>query len=420
MGSKGIPSRGGTERVVEALATRQAVRHRVVVVGSLATCASGDYRGVHVVSLPVPSGKYLRPLALQMLSAVWVLQSDCDVVNVHGMENAFITPLMLLRCPVVVTSHGRAYRVQKWGAVAKLAMRASEWIAMRTATRVTAVSAPQAQNLTRRYRRSVDPIPNGVTVADDADESGARVLLSSVGLEGGRYWLFAAARVDPIKGCHTLIEAWRAVPGAPPLLVVGDLWHASGYEERLRRLAEGTAVHFLPKVDSPTLLAGLLRLAELFVFPSTTEAMSMMLLEALMSGTPVVASDIPENVAILPESVTTFRNGDATDLREKLVTFAGRDRDETRRLAREAAQEVEARFDWGNIALAYEQEYQRAMRARWRSSGSAQSADYPGAPPRSALGSARPAANVRLDSPPPAKHGVASVANVWGLLSREQ
>ncbi len=52
---------------------------------------------------------------------------------------------------------------------------------------------------------------------------------------------------------------------------------------------------------------GLLQSCRVFVFPSTVEAMSMMLLEALAVGTVGIASDIPENTSILPEGYPDVR-----------------------------------------------------------------------------------------------------------------
>ena len=56
IGSKGLPSRGATERVVEAIASRHALEHDVTVYGSRRVCESGEYEGVRVVALPVPGG----------------------------------------------------------------------------------------------------------------------------------------------------------------------------------------------------------------------------------------------------------------------------------------------------------------------------------------------------------------------------
>jgi glycosyltransferase involved in cell wall biosynthesis len=204
-------------------------------------------------------------------------------------------------------------------------------------------------------------IPNGVEAGEDADDEAASRLLQSIGLTSGGYWMFAAARVDPTKGCHTLIEAHASCGGATPLLVVGDLHHAPGYEESLRAGA-GERVHFVPRLDDKPTLLGLLRQARLFVFPSTVEAMSMMLLEAVSLGVPTIASDIPENVGVLPRGYPTFRAGDAADLERAVGDLFARDPGELRSAAEAAREWVRERYRWEAIAAQYERIYATAAR----------------------------------------------------------
>jgi len=366
LGSKGIPSRGGTERVVEAVARRQAAAgHRVTVYGSRLVCSSGVVAGVRVVALPAAAHKYLGPVLLQLAGAAHALVAGgYDVVHLHGAENGFILPFLRLRYPVVTTNHGPAYLREKWSGPAKALIRAVDGLSVRLASRATAVSAVQAEALSRRYGREVAAIPNGVDPGEEVDEEGAERLLAGLGLARGEYLLFAAARVDPTKGCHTLLEALARLPEPPPLLVVGDLDHAPGYEERLRALAGGLPVSFVPRLDAKPVVLGLLRGARLFVFPSEVEAMSMMLLEALCQGAPTLASDIPENTSILPQGFPVFRAGDAGALAAaltELLTTAP----EARRRAADAAREwVSARYGWGEIARAYEAAYRAAAGTR--------------------------------------------------------
>jgi glycosyltransferase involved in cell wall biosynthesis len=363
VGAKGIPSRGGTERVVEAIARRQAAAgHEVTVYGSRLVCRSGWVEGVRVVALPTARHKYLGPVLLQLACAAHVLaRGRRGVIHLHGAENAFVLPLLRLRYPVVTTNHGPAYRREKWGSGARALIRAVDGLSVRLATRATAVSAVQADELTRRYGRPVAAIPNGVAEGERVDEDAARRLLHDHGLESRAYVLFAAARVDPTKGCLTLIRALGRLDDPPPLLVVGDLHHAPGHEEELRDAAAGLPVTFVPRLDDKAVLLGLLREARLFVFPSTVEAMSMMLLEALDQGAPVLASDIPENTSVLPGDVPTFRAGDEADLARAVSALLAAPAD-VQDAARQAARAwVHERFRWDAIAAAYEREYRAAV-----------------------------------------------------------
>jgi len=366
LGSKGIPSKGGTERVVEAITRRQAAAgHSVTVYGSRRASASGMVAGVRVLSLPTVAHKYMGPVLLQVAGAAHALaRGDYDVVHLHGAENGFVVPLLRLCYPVVTTNHGPAYLRDKWSGPAKALIRALDGLSVRLATRATAVSAVQAAELARRYGREVVAIPNGVDLDEPADEEGAERLLAGLGLRRGEYLLFAAARVDPTKGCHTLIEALGRLPEPPPLLVVGDLFHAPGYEERLRKLAHDLPVSFVPRLDAKPVVLGLLRGARLFVFPSEVEAMSMMLLEALCQEAPTLASDIPENTSILPPGFPVFRAGDVDALAAGLTELLAADPEARRHESAAARDWVAARYGWDEIARSYDVVYREAWAAR--------------------------------------------------------
>lgn len=362
-GSKGIPSRGGTERVVEAIARRHARDHQVTVYGSRLVCESGSVGGVRVRAVPALRAKHAGPVCLQATYAVdALLRGDYDVVHLHGAENAFILPILRLRFPVVTTYHGPAYEREKWSPGARRVIRSVERMSVVGASAATAVAGVQAERLCRSYRRAVSWIPNGVDLDPDVDEDGARALLHELGLEPGHFWMFAAARVDPTKGCLTLIQAHRET-AEEPLLVVGDLYHAPGHEEGLRRAARDD-VRFVPRLDDKAVLLGLLRQARLFVFPSTVEAMSMMLLEAVGQRTLTLAGDIPENTTILPDWFPTFRAGDAGDLARKAKRLLELEPDVAGALTAEAAQWVGQRFDWNRIADQYMEVYERIARRR--------------------------------------------------------
>jgi glycosyltransferase involved in cell wall biosynthesis len=229
----------------------------------------------------------------------------------------------------------------------------------------TAAAGNQAEALSRRYRRRVEYIPNGIEPAEEVREAEARAFLESHRLQPNAFWLFAAARVDPTKGCHTLLAAYRDLGNRAPLLVLGDLGHAPGYEEKLRAMAEGLDVRFVPRLDDKPLLLGILRLTSLFVFPSMHEAMSLMLLEALSVGAPLIASDIPENLAVLPDRSATFAVDDPSDLARAIERFLSTPNEERMRNVRERAEWVRSHFDWNSIAQQYEQVYAEVLhRAR--------------------------------------------------------
>jgi len=133
-----------------------------------------------------------------------------------------------------------------------------------------------------------------------------------------------------------------------------------GYGERLRHLA-GEHVIFLPLLGRSTLL-GLIKLAHLFIFPSTLEAMSMMLLEAAAVGAPIVASDIVDNTSVLPQRALFFAHGDAGDLRDKL-RWALDHPGHMQALGAQGRAWVRDTYAWDDVVAQYERLYHRTYAA---------------------------------------------------------
>ena len=365
IGGKGLPSRGGTERVIKALAVRQAKAHEVTVYGSRRFCQSGDFEGVRVIALPAMPGKYTGPFWLALAATMSaMLAPRYDIVHIHGAENTFTAWLLRLRSRVVTTNHGPAYEREKWGIIARALVRATDPGSVKNADVATAVALSQAESLSRRFGVPVRHIPNGVDAEMRADADAAMAVLAANDLTPRGYAMFAAARVDPTKGGLTLIKAWRTLGCPMPLLFVGDLWHAPGHDAELRAAAEGMAVSFVPRTDDKATLAGLVSLCDTFIFPSTVEAMSMMLLEAMVLGVPVIASDIVENTQVLPDSAWTFAAGDADDL----VRAYSELKDEPAEVVRERCEarvaSVKASYSWDRIEHDYEAAYEDALALR--------------------------------------------------------
>lgn len=368
LGIKGLPSRGGAERVAEAIASRLAARHELTVYCDRRYTPAGvEVPGLRLVRIPSLPGKHLRPLSYHLLCALHaLLWGNYDLVHVHNVEPCFALPLLRLRFPVVATAHGSPVRAarSKWGHLAHALMGLSECAFLWLSDRATSVSRADVEYYARRFRRQVLYLPNGVE--EPAARSGAgRAALRELGLRPGRYLLFAAGRIEPTKGCHLVLEACRRADLRLPLVVVGDLEQVPEYGRELRRMA-GERVRFVPFVGDKERLFAIVRGCRLFVLPSLVEGMSMMLLEVASLGVPLVCSDIPENVEVVGRDALYFRSGDAWHLARRLTWALGHP-ERMAALAARARARVRRRFAWEGIVPRYEllyQECQRSARAQ--------------------------------------------------------
>jgi glycosyltransferase involved in cell wall biosynthesis len=158
-------------------------------------------------------------------------------------------------------------------------------------------------------------IPNGVDTntlipATPRIRAAARDRLR---LDHDRLVYLFVGRLVPLKGVSRLLDAWNQdPPGDRQLLIVGD----GPEREALEAVAAPRPdIQFAGHQED---IAEYLCAADVFVLPSTREGQSIALLEAMASGTCVVASDIPANRELFPEA-RLFRPDDAVALRAALV-----------------------------------------------------------------------------------------------------
>ena len=352
LGIKGLPSKGGAERVVEAIVHRLASQHELTVYcNSRYTPKGAQVPGVRLVRVPTLPGKYLQAISLFFFSALHALfRGNYDLVHVHNAEACFVVPLLRLRYRVIATSHGPAYAREKWGQLGKALIRLGDYAYAWFPNTLTSVSRPLAEEYERKYGSQVLYLPNGVENHPSLDMDAAAATLQVNGVRDA-YILFAAGRLDPTKGCHLLLQAFARLKDSIQLLTIGDTATMPAYSRELQQMAD-ERVQFIPFIESKAELFGIVRNARLFVFPSTVEAMSMMLLEVASLGVPIICSDIPENTSVLRDRALFFESGNVGDLADRL-RWALDHPDVMSKLANSAEAWVRENHSWDAIAERY-------------------------------------------------------------------
>ncbi len=160
-----------------------------------------------------------------------------------------------------------------------------EQASFRRSTRVIAVSQAVGHDLRQINvpANRICVISNGV---DTVEFHPGGVTRGELGLpDAVIIALFAGDLRSPRKNLETVL---RAMPMVPELhLAVAGREAGTPYPELARTLGISERVHFLGfRKDMPALM----RASDLFVFPSRYEACSLVLLEALASGMPVITA----------------------------------------------------------------------------------------------------------------------------------
>lgn len=288
---------------------------------------------------------------------LWTRRKEIDVIHVHGLSyHAFVATLVgkLIGTPVIVklANSGQASDITKMRQgkhlpltrlMLPMALRTDRFVALNDLV----VSELQSAGVpSERIVR----IPNGVEL-DDATRSYASGIAARV-LFVGRLHRQKAVD-DLLKAAARLADGHEG--REIELTLVGDGPERLSLETLTTELGLGAIVHFEGEVGDVT---PYLYRSDVLVLPSRAEGLSNTLLEAMSTGMPVVASDIPANRALIEHGLNglLYQVGDIQALAEalELILDQGSLRE---RLGREGRRTVEVDYWIDRVAARYESLY---------------------------------------------------------------
>ena len=368
IGHKFIPSRdGGVEVVVSNLAphlaeagyevtcynrtSRQARKLRKQ--GTLAR----EYRGVHLIWTPTLDRRGLAAVSSSVLATIMAAFSRFDLVHFHAEGPCVFCWLpRLMGKKVVVTVHGLDHKRQKWGKFASAYILRGEKAAVRHAHSIIVLNTSMQEYFLREYGRDTVLIPNGV---EPAEIRPAREIIEQFGLVSRGYILFVG-RLDPGKGIHYLIDAYRKLHTDKKLVIAGGSSDTDDYVKQLHEMAGDTpSIIFTGFLQGPV-LEELYSNAHLYVLPSDHEGMPLSLLEAMNYGCCCVTSDIRECTAVMNGCGLTFPRGNAEALRETLQNLCDHP-DQAEAYRSEAREVISSKYTWQEITEQTDRLYRRLL-----------------------------------------------------------
>jgi glycosyltransferase involved in cell wall biosynthesis len=249
-----------------------------------------------------------------------VREHRADLIHAHMSDGAVWAGALapLVRRPYLVTHHSydpldtvtTRQPLRRWLRSRLLVLAA------RHAALNIAVSPPVAEALTRLTgvtAARLRVIPNGIALPDPAlvARVRARRLARTAGLT-----LLSVGRLTREKGLQTLIAAAPRLAAALPgvrIVLVGDGAERGALEAQARALGCASAVRFVGAVAAAQ---PFFEEADIYLSASTVEGLPLAVLEAMATGVPVVATDIPAQRALLAGggAGALFAVGDAAAL----------------------------------------------------------------------------------------------------------
>jgi glycosyltransferase involved in cell wall biosynthesis len=305
--------------------------------------------------LQVPSFLFCQSRALRRT----VRKYNIDIVNSHWMiPQGFIASLLPENpnCKQVLTIHAAGLfalrRLPLGKAMAQRMVRRSDLI--------YSVSTYNQQVLEELVQLKVDCriLPMGIDTYYYKNHFDPTVLRNELNLPAGKIILYVG-KLNEKKGVAYLLKAFHTIAQSQSdchLVIVGTGLLEGALKREIKRLALESRITFAGQQGKEA-VKNYFQMADLVVVPSIidstgeTEGLPVVLLEALASGKPVVAT----RVAGAPDVIVDGHNGflakpkDGKDLAEKMVQALNADATTLSNNARDSAQ----KYDWEMIGKDY-------------------------------------------------------------------
>jgi len=365
---------GGQERVALDLARTHRAQGHHVLAYSIDPLPEGvlgaAFRAAGVETRTVGKGPRVDPTLVLRLAASFA-RERIDLVHTHNpMALTYGAPAgKLAGAAVVHTKHGENPERHSRRILLRRAISAF-------ADAFVAVS-PQTAEAARTTRdvdlRKLRVIENGIDVTRFGMDAVARAAARrELGIPEDAWVVGTVGRLAPEKNQVLLVRALAGLLGERVrLLIVGDGPEAAALDRAVAEAGARPWVHLPGARDD---VARLLCAFDVFALPSLSEGLPLVIVEAMATGLPVVASAVGGIPDVIVEGRTgcLVPPGDEAALRARLVTLAG-DRDQARALGERARQVALERHSLASMAEAYLALYRQLLagapgRGRWRRS----------------------------------------------------
>ena len=194
--------------------------------------------------------------------------------------------------------------------------------------------------------------PNGVVSSEfnmNTQDDRYQSFLEENDIDPNQKFILFVGSIDKRKGVDILVKAVKNLNEEFQLLIVGPKIDSTFYSYIENLISDDSKIKVLDYVSKKNLIA-LYNLADIFVLPSLSEGLPLVLLEAMAAGTPCITSDIMGSNEVVEHNKTgfLFPKGDVNSLTDYLAELL-RDKDLRKYMGDNALKAVKEKYDWDVI-----------------------------------------------------------------------
>lgn len=236
------------------------------------------------------------------------------------------------------------------------------------ATSFDYIESSDARKIFQTQKKKWLEIPLGVDSDRFFPRPKPEEFFRSLGLDSENPTILFVGGMDPahyFKGVLILLQAMSLLVKKIPevqLLLVGDGELRENFENQAKGMGIWDSVRFVGRASDDELPL-YYNMADIFVLPSIHqgEAFGMVLLEAMASGVPVIATDIAGVRSVALQGGMTVAAKDPVAVAESLLEYFSLPEDEQENWKKKARKVVEEKFSWDMVLTQIERLYKNLL-----------------------------------------------------------
>ena len=305
-----------------------------------------NYNGIKIKKVITIDKKGLAAVTSSFFATISILFSRANVVHYHAEGPCVMMWIIKFfsRKRIIATIHGLDWQRAKWSGFAKKYIKLGEKIAVKYADEIIVLSKNVQQYFEDEYGRETIFISNGVNKPEIRKPN---IIKEKYDVDKDEYILFLG-RIVPEKGIHYLIDAFKKLKTNKKLIICGGTSDTDDYFLELKEKAEDDKRIIFTGFIQGEELDELYSNAYIYCLPSDLEGMPLSLLEAASYGNCCLTSDIKECSEVMEDKGLTFKQGDVSDLKDKLKDLL-KDPKKVELLKKEAQSFILNKYNWDDV-----------------------------------------------------------------------
>jgi glycosyltransferase involved in cell wall biosynthesis len=284
-----------------------------------------------------------------------IFRNTANIVHIsNGGNSIWGIFFRLFGKKVIVTQDGLDWERRKWPWYGRIFLYFSAYLTSKI-PHIVVFDNPFAKELfEKKFKKKYEMIPTGVDVSEIQDDPG---ILEKYGLQSGEYFLFVGRFIRD-KGLHTLVPAFEKLNTTKKLVLVGGSPNPSDYERKIKETTDHRII--MPGYIYGNDMLNLIKNAYLYIQPSEVEGQSPVILTVMAIGTPLLCSDIKENLYVVQDTARTFKNRDIDDIYHEME-FALQNEIAIKELAQKAKKSILTKYSWNKVTDKYVELYNKLL-----------------------------------------------------------